>query len=121
MLQRSGWSILWALALGIGSTWLIYWHSRPVRAEELAIPPRLLETRAERERLQAEFAVARRAQEKLLPAASPVLPGFQFAAICLPSREVGGDLLHEASERQLAEQQVSRLLELLDLAQRQPQ
>lgn len=92
MLQRSGWSILTVVALGIGSTWLIYWRSRPVRAEELAIPPRLLETRAERDRLQAEFAVARRAQEKLLPAASPVLPGFQFAAVCLPSREVGGDL-----------------------------
>ncbi len=92
MLQRSGWSILTVIALGIGSTWLIYWRSRPVRAEELAIPPRLLETRAERDRLQAEFAVARRAQEKLLPADSPVLPGFQFAAVCLPSREVGGDL-----------------------------
>ena len=91
-LQRSGWSILTVLALGITTAWLTYWRSRPARTEELAIPPRLLETRAERDRLQAEFAVARRAQEKLLPAEAPTVPGYQFAAVCLPSREVGGDL-----------------------------
>lgn len=91
-LQHSGWSILASLAFGIVTTWLTYWISRPVRTEELAISPQLLETRAERDRLQAEFAVARRAQEKLLPAAPPTMPGFQFAAVCLPSREVGGDL-----------------------------
>jgi phosphoserine phosphatase RsbU/P len=58
-------------------------------------PRRLLhpsEDKAERERLKAEFGVARRAQENLLPAAAPEIPGFGIAALCRPARECGGDL-----------------------------
>ncbi|MBS1809418.1 MAG: SpoIIE family protein phosphatase [Acidobacteria bacterium] len=58
-------------------------------------PRRLLhphEDQAERERLKAEFGVARRAQENLLPASSPQIPGFSIAALCRPARECGGDL-----------------------------
>ncbi len=51
-----------------------------------------IEDQAERERLKAEFGVARRAQENLLPASSPQLPGFGIAALCRPARECGGDL-----------------------------
>ncbi len=47
---------------------------------------------AERERLKAEFNVARKAQENLLPASSPQIPGFGIAALCRPARECGGDL-----------------------------
>lgn len=47
---------------------------------------------AERERLKAEFGVARRAQQQMLPASVPDFPGFDIAGICRPSKEVGGDL-----------------------------
>jgi hypothetical protein len=49
-------------------------------------------SRADRERLKAEFRVAKRAQEQMLPSAPPVIPGYDIAAICRPAREVGGDL-----------------------------
>jgi serine phosphatase RsbU (regulator of sigma subunit)/type III secretory pathway component EscS len=49
-------------------------------------------SRSEREQLQAMLAVARRAQQRMLPAAPPAIPGFGLAAACQPAREVGGDL-----------------------------
>lgn len=65
-------------------------------APALAPEPRLLltahEDQAERERLKAEFNVARKAQENLLPASFPQIPGFGIAALCHPARECGGDL-----------------------------
>lgn len=48
--------------------------------------------RSEREHLLSEFALAREAQEGMLPASAPDLPGYSLAACCLPAREVGGDL-----------------------------
>ena len=48
--------------------------------------------RGERERIQAEFDVARRAQEQMLPATPPDLPGTSIASFCRPARQVGGDL-----------------------------
>lgn len=48
--------------------------------------------RSQRERLRAEFGLARRAQQDVLPSSPPRLEGFQVAAICEPAREVGGDL-----------------------------
>jgi hypothetical protein len=48
--------------------------------------------RAERERIQAEFEVARQAQQQMLPATSPELPGTSIASFCRPARQVGGDL-----------------------------
>ncbi|MEP7272567.1 MAG: PP2C family protein-serine/threonine phosphatase, partial [Acidobacteriota bacterium] len=48
--------------------------------------------RVDRERLKAEFDVARRAQQQMLPEHPPVFPGYRLAAICRPAREVGGDL-----------------------------
>jgi len=72
---------------------LIAWRYRRVPTkEELHIPARLLEMTIERERLKADFEVARRAQQSLLPGSSPAVKGYDVAAICLPSREVGGDL-----------------------------
>ena len=50
---------------------------------------------AERDRLFAdlreELSRAAQVQASLLPRTVPQLPGFQFAATCLPAREVGGD------------------------------
>lgn len=48
--------------------------------------------RAERERLMAEFDVARQAQQRMLPTSPPQIPGYEIAASCRPAREVGGDL-----------------------------
>jgi phosphoserine phosphatase RsbU/P len=42
-------------------------------------------------RLQAELARAGQVQADLLPAAAPVLAGFDIAARCVPARTVGGD------------------------------
>ena len=49
-------------------------------------------SRSDRDRLLAEFAVARRAQEGMLPLAPPAIPSYSLAATCEPAREVGGDL-----------------------------
>ena len=48
--------------------------------------------RVDRERLRAEFDLARRVQEQMLPAIPPSIDGFALAASCRPAREVGGDL-----------------------------
>ena len=50
------------------------------------------EDQDERARLLAEFGVARKAQEKLLPAEAPQIQGFDIAALCRPARECAGDL-----------------------------
>jgi serine phosphatase RsbU (regulator of sigma subunit) len=50
------------------------------------------ETVGERERLLGEMAVAREAQQRMLPSAPPPIPGFSVASICRPAQGVGGDL-----------------------------
>jgi len=67
------------------------WKSSEAKEEETAIKD-LPESRAERERLQAEFSVARKAQLRMLPDAPPSAPGFAISAVCNPSKDVGGDL-----------------------------
>lgn len=47
---------------------------------------------SQREKLKVEFSMAQQAQERLLPGAPPILPGFSVAASCQPARNVGGDL-----------------------------
>ena len=42
-------------------------------------------------RLEAEMDCAAEIQDKLLPQTFPVIPGFEFAAQCVPARQVGGD------------------------------
>lgn len=42
-------------------------------------------------RLEAELDCAAELQRKLLPRTLPTAPGFDFAARCLPARQVGGD------------------------------
>lgn len=51
----------------------------------------LRESEEHRYRLQAELACAAEMQARLLPDSYPDLPGFEFAARCLPARQVGGD------------------------------
>ena len=52
---------------------------------------RLHEQEVGRQRLDEELAVGRRMQLSLLPASTPVAPGWEFAAIYQAAREVGGD------------------------------
>ena len=46
---------------------------------------------AQKERLEREMELARQVQQSLLPGIFPDLPGFLFAARCIPARQVGGD------------------------------
>jgi len=68
-----------------------------VRELELNIVERKLteealrESEQQRYRLQAELACAAEMQARLLPGSYPDLPNFEFAARCLPARQVGGD------------------------------
>ena len=95
-LERKG-GLSWTLLLALGGLFVLaYWFS--VRGREVsegdpqANNPNLLSFRAEREKLRAEFSVARRAQESMLPQTPPIIPGYSIAASCTPSLEVGGDL-----------------------------
>jgi serine phosphatase RsbU (regulator of sigma subunit) len=62
------------------------------REVEVAPEEKVVEIAAEREILQSEFAMAREAQERLLPAIPECVEGFSLAASCHPARDVGGDL-----------------------------
>ncbi|MDX2149783.1 MAG: PP2C family protein-serine/threonine phosphatase [Bryobacteraceae bacterium] len=70
---------------------VIAWRGREV-AEDLRAPDSELEPVSQRERLKSEFSLAREAQQRMLPATAPSVPGMEIAAVCQPAREVGGDL-----------------------------
>jgi sigma-B regulation protein RsbU (phosphoserine phosphatase) len=53
---------------------------------------RLHQQEIQQQRLEKELAVGRQIQLSLLPAAHPVLPGWEFATIYQAARQVGGDL-----------------------------
>jgi len=91
-LKTSGWQAIVLLIVSTVVALIGAWKFREVSDEEIAVPQQLLETRDERERLKAEFSVAQRAQQQMLPDATPQIPGLEIAAVCIPSKEVGGDL-----------------------------
>ena len=90
-LQASGRHAAIGLGVALVTALVGLWKSREAKEEEIAIkePPK---RRIERERLQAEFSVARRAQLRMLPDAPPDAPGLAISAVCNPSKDVGGDL-----------------------------
>jgi sigma-B regulation protein RsbU (phosphoserine phosphatase) len=90
-LQSSGWKAIAGLGVATVVALVSLFKSAEVKEEEIAIETRG-EDRAERERLQAEFSVAQRAQQHMLPDAPPPVPGMEISAVCNPSRDVGGDL-----------------------------
>ncbi len=64
-------------------------------AEEIARrnhPRYELKRLSQRELLRAGFAEARQAQMGMLPQNAPAVPGYSLAAVCVPARDVGGDL-----------------------------
>ncbi len=96
MLGQKGFGI-WTLilALGVvlaGAFWFVKRGADVAEGDPLASHPTVTGFRGEREKLQAEFSVARRAQQGMLPQAPPEIPGYSIAASCTPSLEVGGDL-----------------------------
>ena len=80
-----------ACLLGV-AFWIAARGQAVATGDPRAVNPELGFFRAEREKLQAEFSVARRAQEGMLPRRPPEIPGYTIAASCTPSLEVGGDL-----------------------------
>lgn len=47
-----------------------------------------------KERLEADLALAREIQQRMLPQGPPTVPGLDVAGLSIPSREVGGDLFY---------------------------
>jgi sigma-B regulation protein RsbU (phosphoserine phosphatase) len=90
-LQASGRHAAIGLGLAFISALVGLWKSSEAKEEEIAVKESP-QSRAERERLQAEFSVARKAQLRMLPDAPPSTPGMAISAVCNPSKEVGGDL-----------------------------
>ena len=84
-------AVVLAGILGV-AFWFVQRGQTVATGDPRAANPELSFLRAERERLQAEFSVARRAQEGMLPKCPPAIPGYSIAASCTPSLEVGGDL-----------------------------
>lgn len=52
---------------------------------------RARETELARDRMEQELSLARRIQQRLLPAGPPNVPGVEIAGLSAPAREVGGD------------------------------
>lgn len=57
----------------------------------------------EKQRLEDELAIAREIQQGLLPRSLPQIPGFDIAAVNIPSKQVGGDYYDviQKSEREI--------------------
>src|SRR5262245_20658916 len=90
-LQASGRHAMIGLGVALVAALVGLRRSREPNQEEIAAK-QPAERRVERERLQAEFGVARRAQLRMLPDAPPSVPGISISAVCHPSKDVGGDL-----------------------------
>lgn len=91
-LAASGWRGLSAIAVLMAVSLAGTLRARQAGEEETAVPAHLLTTTAERERLKAEFEIARKAQQQMLPANPPHIAGVEISAVCIPSKDVGGDL-----------------------------
>lgn len=88
----TGW-FLWLGLLAVST--LVGWRGEEVPEEEVmdsiaASAER--GARSERERLRADFDIARHAQQDMLPTESPKVPGYSLSGSCHPALEVGGDL-----------------------------
>jgi hypothetical protein len=96
-LRASALGLLTVVALAIAAS--VYWAFRgpePEARPETLVPGLSSDpdvpAQSDRERLQAEFQVARKAQQDALPSAPPLLDGYSLAGWCEPAQQVGGDL-----------------------------
>ncbi|WP_321477822.1 PP2C family protein-serine/threonine phosphatase [uncultured Paludibaculum sp.] len=93
--QAAGWRVIAVQAVVLVAAvcvWAFGQSTDEEAVQALMEPGELGLSRSDRDRLQAEFTVARRAQQGMLPAAAPEIPGFTIQGSCEPAREVGGDL-----------------------------
>jgi serine phosphatase RsbU (regulator of sigma subunit) len=82
-------------ALGVLSGMTVFAAAVAWRGRELAAPESIGEhilPASQRDSLMAEFSIAHRVQQQMLPENPPEIPGCTIAACCHPAREVGGDL-----------------------------
>ena len=92
-MRNQAWEFIAALGVVLAAGLLLLFRgSRESQGDPRATTPGISTYDAERDRLLADFAVARRAQEEMLPQVAPAIPGYAIAASCTPSLEVGGDL-----------------------------
>lgn len=95
--QGVGWRALVTLAVLLSIALIGSWKGREEVAaatddEDETTRASTALQRAERERLMAEFGVARTAQQHMLPDVPPRVSGYDITGTCRPAREVGGDL-----------------------------
>jgi len=95
-LRDSGLRLLAVLAAGIAALVHFGVRGRDAESGEDLAEPEMASSQApsvsNRKRLEAEFEVARKAQQAALPASPPVVEGYSFSASCDPALQVGGDL-----------------------------
>jgi sigma-B regulation protein RsbU (phosphoserine phosphatase) len=94
-LRAAGWQTALAYGAVLAGAAVLAWAGRSHdedAVQEQMKPHGADKSRSERSRLEADFAVARRAQQNLLPDRPPAVDGYSVAAVCRPAREVGGDL-----------------------------
>ncbi len=82
------WTVAAYGAVALAGAAALLW-ARPL---EVSPEEEVVEIAAEREILATEFAMAREAQQRLLPKIPSRIDGFSLAASCHPARDVGGDL-----------------------------
>ena len=87
-----GWAVLALLLLATAAVTLRGKVLNEVQAQALWFQEDQSVNREERQRLKAQFQVAKMAQQQMLPSSPPSIQGVEIAADCRPAREVGGDL-----------------------------
>ncbi len=93
--QAAGWRVIAVQGVALAAAVCVWIFGRATDEEAvqtLMEPGELGLSRSDRDRLQAEFSVARRAQQGMLPSSAPEIPGYSIQGACEPAREVGGDL-----------------------------
>jgi hypothetical protein len=80
------------ICAGLVAAYCLWRGQETAEGDPRASVPTIGGFRAEREKLKAEFSVAARAQQDMLPRTPPLIPGCTMAASCTPSLDVGGDL-----------------------------
>ncbi|MBN9660965.1 MAG: SpoIIE family protein phosphatase [Acidobacteria bacterium] len=93
--QTAGWHVIAVQGVVLAAAAGVWSFGRATDQEAVETsmePGELGLSRSDRDRLQAEFSVARRAQQGMLPSSAPEIPGFTIQGTCDPAREVGGDL-----------------------------
>ncbi|GAB4368095.1 MAG: hypothetical protein Kow0042_09080 [Calditrichia bacterium] len=89
--QQTGLGLYFVL-IGMGLIGIItLWVNRKEGQQEPRYIPEYVKKHAERDRLLRELEIARTVQAQFLPKETPIVPGYQLAAHCIPAWEVGGD------------------------------